>query len=213
MLEKPLTVVGRTVRVGGDRCAPHREDSVLARRTTLWNHLALGALLTMGAADVVSAQESISESARDTLPDLEALLGVSLSSTERHEQSMRETPASATVITAEDIERYGFRTLGEALIQLPSRREQGSKGEQLRRFQDVPLEGQPLQASAGIGDIGRHPVPVPTEKDGHLLDTPELGLDRGRIVAGREVHDPGPTQFAESPTGHILENPVVFQNR
>ncbi|MBT3271356.1 TonB-dependent receptor [Candidatus Poribacteria bacterium] len=46
---------------------------------------------------------------------LEALLNTPISAAAKYEQTTREAPASVTVITSADIERYGWRTIDEAL--------------------------------------------------------------------------------------------------
>jgi len=47
---------------------------------------------------------------------LEELLNVRISTAVKYEQTIREAPASVTIITSEDIERYGYRTLDEVLM-------------------------------------------------------------------------------------------------
>jgi iron complex outermembrane receptor protein len=46
------------------------------------------------------------------------LLDVKISTAAKYEQAISEAPASVTIITSEDIERYGYRTLDEVLMSI-----------------------------------------------------------------------------------------------
>ncbi len=47
---------------------------------------------------------------------LDSLLNIKISAAAKYKQSIGEAPASVTIITSEDIDRYGYRTLDEALM-------------------------------------------------------------------------------------------------
>ncbi|HWD90755.1 MAG TPA: TonB-dependent receptor [Verrucomicrobiae bacterium] len=51
--------------------------------------------------------------------DLTTLMNIPIVTASKFEQKAAEAPASTTVITSEDIKRYGYRTLGDALSSVP----------------------------------------------------------------------------------------------
>jgi iron complex outermembrane receptor protein len=53
--------------------------------------------------------------AQPTTLSLDSLLSVRISAASRYEQTVAEAPASVTVVTSEDIERFGYRTVDEVL--------------------------------------------------------------------------------------------------
>lgn len=55
----------------------------------------------------------------DLNDELDLLLNTKISVASKYEQKISEAPSSISIITSEDIERWGFRNLSEALMSLP----------------------------------------------------------------------------------------------
>lgn len=77
-------------------------------RTGVASSVALGLLLSWAGAEAVGAQASPSER-------LDELLSIKVSTASKLEHSTTRAPGSVAVVTAEEIARYGYRTLGEVL--------------------------------------------------------------------------------------------------
>ena len=104
----------------------HRQGWMRGLRPNPWDWLEHGALavgilcLALGIAGLLSnaadgataldlAQLSIEELMQIEIP-IPTVVGAS-----KHEQKVTEAPASVTIVTAEDIKRYGYRTLADIL--------------------------------------------------------------------------------------------------
>ena len=81
-----------------------------------WLRLFLPLFLLAASARADSGSPDISNLAD---LDLTNLLNIPVFSASKFEQKSAEAPASTTVITAEEIKRYGYRTLGDVLKSVP----------------------------------------------------------------------------------------------
>lgn len=73
------------------------------------------AVVWLLAGTAAYAQGSGQEASSTPLDDL---LNARISAAAKYEQPVRDVPASVTIITAEEIERYGFESVGEALASI-----------------------------------------------------------------------------------------------
>lgn len=77
--------------------------------------LILGALMWLATACYADDPKPSGPPADLSALTLEQLMQLNVESASLHQQTLEDAPASVTVITAADIEKYGYRTLGEAL--------------------------------------------------------------------------------------------------
>jgi outer membrane receptor protein involved in Fe transport len=74
--------------------------------------------LVLASALLVNAQPQ--EPAADSIEELQKMMHVEVRTATMEKQRLQDAPASVTVLTSADIQRYGFRTLGEVLSNVRS---------------------------------------------------------------------------------------------
>jgi len=119
--------------------------------------IALG-VLVLGS--VCSAQDSKSQNLSDM--SLEQLSQMSVYSASKHEQSVSDAPSSVTVITADEIQRYGYRTLADIL-------------ETVRGFYITSDRYQSYVGVRGFGRLGDWNSRILLLVDGHRINSNVLG--------------------------------------
>jgi outer membrane receptor for ferrienterochelin and colicins len=119
--------------------------------------IALG-VLVLGS--VCSAQDSKPQDLSDM--SLEQLSQMTVYSASKHEQSVSDAPSSVTVITADEIQRYGYRTLADIL-------------ETVRGFYITYDRYQSYVGVRGFGRLGDWNSRILLLVDGHRINDNVLG--------------------------------------
>lgn len=128
---------------------------------------------------------------------LDSLLSVSVNAAARHGQTIGQAPASVTIITREDISRYGYRTVVEAL-------------ERVRGFHISDDRAYAYVGVRGLGRPGDYNSRVLVQLDGQTLNEAvyggtylgqELGVNLSEVERIEVVRGPGSALFG---TGAML---------
>jgi hypothetical protein len=117
---------------------------------------AFGALLLMSMAAVAWPQKPPIDLTEMKLEDLMNIEVASVYGASKHLQKVTEAPASVTIVTSEEIQKYGYRTLADILRSARAQRligtrhrRRGSPGDR-----DRPLEAGPGGAGPAGGRVG-----------------------------------------------------------
>ena len=119
--------------------------------------IALG-VLVLGS--VCSAQDSKPQDLSDM--SIEQLSQITVYSASKHEQSVSDAPSSVTVITGDEIQRYGYRTLADIL-------------ETVRGFYITSDRYQSYVGVRGFGRLGDWNSRILLLVDGHRINDNVLG--------------------------------------
>src|SRR5579862_4912432 len=115
-------------------------------------------VLVLGS--VCSAQESKPQDLADL--SLEQLSQITVYSASKHEQSVSDAPSSITIITGDEIQRYGYRTLADIL-------------ETVSGFYITSDRYQSYVGVRGFGRLGDWNSRILLLVDGHRINSDVLG--------------------------------------
>jgi len=118
------------------------------------------ALAVLALGMLCSAQDSKPQDLSDL--SLEQLTQLSVYSASKHQQNLRDAPSSVTVITGEEIQRYGYRTLADVL-------------EAVRGFYITNDRYQSYIGVRGFGRLGDWNSRILLLVDGHRINSNILG--------------------------------------
>ena len=125
---------------------------------------------------------------------LEELMNVEVYSASKHLQSMREAPAFVTIVTAEEIRNYGYRTLADILRAVPG-------------FYVTDDRNYSFLGTQGFSRPGDYNSRVLLLVDGHRMNDaiyeyamigPELPLDVDLIERVEVIRGPGSSLYGTS---------------
>ena len=138
-----------------------RRRAVAFRSNSRIGGFAALATLALGiSASVCSAQDPKPQDLADM--SLEQLSQITVYSASKHAQSISDAPSSVTVITADEIQRYGYRTLGDIL-------------EAVRGFYITSDRYQSYVGVRGFGRLGDWNSRILLLVDGHRINDDVLG--------------------------------------
>src|ERR1035437_6213617 len=160
--------------------------------------------LILGCLATVLAFGQTPDPGADSIAELQRMMAVQVQTAALRKQSIQDAPASVTVITAEDIRRYGYRTLGEALANVrgPSSALYGSNGlfATVNVITRTPTNAAREHVSTEVGSFGSQKV---TASSSFTLGKGVKALISfsGEHSAGRTVDFPELAQQGISPSG------------
>jgi outer membrane receptor for ferrienterochelin and colicins len=137
-----------------------RTESVLRAGSRMRRFTALIALGVLVLGSVCSAQDSKPQDLSDM--SLEQLGQITVYSASKREQGVKDAPSSVTVITADEIQRYGYRTLADIL-------------ETVRGFYITNDRYQSYVGARGFGRLGDWNSRILLLVDGHRINDNVLG--------------------------------------
>src|ERR1700726_4052562 len=92
---------------------------VSSRRASIWLPFVLGALVPSAWAGQTRPPDATGDLSKLSLEDLMQVPIDRVYGASKYEQTVTRAPASVTIITADDIDRFGYRNLADVLRSVP----------------------------------------------------------------------------------------------